>query len=83
LSVRREKEMTYVQTIAQPERTEEDIIAWLTAKPVQELRRFMAIAWVASLLSPQAIEELYQELARKEASPLEGTEEDFVEIGQD
>ena len=75
--------MTYVRTIAQPERTEEDLIAWLTAKPVQELRHFMGTAWVASLLSPEAIEELYQELQWKEASPPERTEEDFVEIGRD
>jgi hypothetical protein len=83
LSVRKEKEMTYLQTIAQQERTEEDVIAWLMAKPTQELRHFMATAWVASLLSPQAIEELYQELARREAPPSDGIEEDFVEIGQD
>jgi hypothetical protein len=70
--------MTYVQTIEQRERTEEDLIAWLTAKPTQELRRFMATAWVASLLSSEAIEELYQELQRKAA-----TEEDIGEMGQD
>jgi hypothetical protein len=78
LSIRKEKEMTYVQTIEQRERTEEDLIAWLTAKPTQELRRFMATAWVASLLSSEAIEELYQELQRKAA-----TEEDIGEMGQD
>lgn len=70
--------MTYVLTIAQRERTEEDLIAWLTAKPTQELRRFMTTAWVASLLSSEAIEELYQELQRKAA-----TEEDIDEMGQD
>jgi hypothetical protein len=70
--------MTYVQTIEQRERTEEDLIAWLTAKPTQELGRFMATAWVASLLSSEAIEELYQELQRKAA-----TEEDIGEMGQD
>lgn len=83
MSVGKEKEMTYVQTIAQRERTEEDVIAWLMAKPTQELRHFMATAWVASLLSPQAIEELYRELTRQEASRSDGIEEDFVEIGQD
>jgi hypothetical protein len=81
LSIRKEKEMTYVQTIAQRETTEEDVIAWLTAKPTQELRRFMATAWVASLLSPEAIEQFYQELSRRQAQ--DGTAEDFVEIGQD
>ena len=75
--------MTYVQTIAQQERTEENIIAWLTAKPTQELRRFMATAWVASLLSPEAIEEFYQELSLRQAQAQDGTAEDFVEIGQD
>ncbi len=69
--------MTYVQTIAQ----QENIIAWLVAKPTQELRRFMATAWVASLLSPEAIEEFYQELSRRQAQ--DGTAEDVVEIGQD
>ncbi len=83
MSVRKEKEMTYVQTIAQRERTEEDVIAWLMAKPTQELRHFMATARVAPLLSPQAIEELYRELTRQEASRSDGIEEDFVEIGQD
>jgi hypothetical protein len=41
----------------------------------------MATAWVASLLSPEAIEQFYQELSRRQAQ--DGTAEDFVEIGQD
>jgi hypothetical protein len=43
----------------------------------------MAGPWTASILSPEEIEELYQELHQKEASPLDGTAEDLVEIGQD
>jgi hypothetical protein len=69
--------MTYTQTMGQPDTTEEDVRAWLTAKPLQELRHFMATAWVASLLSAEVIEELYQELQREEAS------EDLVAVGQD
>lgn len=83
MSVREEKEMTYAQKIVQRERTEEDVIAWLTAKSTEELRRFMMGSWTASILSPKEIEELYHELQQREASPRDGTEEDFVEISQD
>jgi len=83
LSVRKEKEMTYTQTIAQRERTEEDVITWLTAKSTEELRRFMMGSWTASILSSKEIEELYHELQQREASPRDGTEEDFVEMSQD
>ena len=71
MSVRKEKEMTYTQTIAQRERTEEDVITWLTAKSTEELRRFLAGSWTASILSPEAIEELYQyqEHRQKEETP--------------
>lgn len=75
--------MTNAQTIAQRERTEEDVTAWLTAKSTQELRRFMMGSWTATILAPEEIEGLYHELQRREASPREGTEEDFVEMGQD
>jgi hypothetical protein len=83
LPVRKEKEMTYVQTSAQRERTEENIRAWLAAKPAQELRRFMAGPWTASLLLSEEIEELYQELQRREAAPRHTSGEDFVMVGQD
>ena len=83
MSVRKEKEMTYTQTIAQRERTEEDVITWLTAKSTEELRRFTMGSWTASILSSKEIEELYHELQQREASPRDGTEEDFVEISQD
>ena len=75
--------MAYVHTIAQRERTEENTRAWLTTKPTQELRRFMAGPWTASLLLPEEIEELYQELQSKEASPRYATEEDLGMMGQD
>ncbi len=83
MSVRKEKEMTYTQTIVQRERTEEDVMAWLTAKSTEELRRFMMGSWTASILSPKEIEELYHELQQREASPRDGTEEDSVEMSQD
>ena len=83
MSVRKEKEMTYIQTNAQREKAEENIRAWLTAKPAQELRRFMASPWTASLLSPEVTEELYQVLQWKEASQRYETGEDLVEVGQD
>ncbi len=83
MSVRKEKEMTYAQTIAQRERIEEDVIAWLTAKSTEELRRFLGGSWTASILSPEEIEKLYHELQRREASPRDGTEEYFVEMSQD
>jgi hypothetical protein len=82
-SVRKEKEMTYDQTNAQRERAEENFKAWLTALPAQELRRYMAGPWTTYLLSTEEIEELYQVLKRKEASPPYESGEDLVEVGQD
>jgi hypothetical protein len=83
LLVRKEKEMIYDQTIAQRESCGENIRAWLAAKTTQELRRFMAGPWTASLLLPEDIEELYKELQWKEALPRYTSEEDFVTMGQD
>ncbi len=83
LPVRKEKEMTNAQAILQQDRTKASFVAELKAKSTEELRCFMAGPWTASILSPDEIEELYQELQQKEASPLDGTEEDFVEMGQD
>jgi len=40
-------------------------------------------SWTASILSSKEIEELYHELQQREASPRDGTEEDFVEMSQD
>jgi hypothetical protein len=75
--------MTNVQAIAQRDEVEEELVAWLRTKPTQQLRQFLATAWVASLLSPEAIEELYHELQHQEAASLDRTIEAFIEIGQD
>jgi hypothetical protein len=83
LSIRKEKEMTYAETITQRDKSEEYFVVELKKKPTQELRRFMMGSWTASILSPEEIEELYHELQRREASPRDGTEEYFVEMSQD
>ena len=44
----------------QLDKTEEYFIAELKKKSRQELRRFLAGPWTASILSPEAMEELYQ-----------------------
>ena len=83
MSIRKEKEMTYAQTIAQLDKSEEYFVVELKKKPTQELRRFMMGPWTASILSPEEIEELYHELQRRDASSQDGTEEYFVEMSQD
>lgn len=65
------------------EKTEASFVEDLKRKPVQELRRFMAGPWTASILSPEEIEEIYQILQQKEVASLDETEENLVEIGQD
>jgi hypothetical protein len=69
LSARKEMEMTNSQAIVQLDRTEEYFVAELKTKPTAELRRFLMGPWTASILSPEAIEELYQELRQKEEPP--------------
>jgi hypothetical protein len=54
------------QVIAQRDRAEEESVVWLKAKSTQELRQFFATAWVASLLSPEAIEAFYHEFQQQE-----------------
>jgi hypothetical protein len=71
--------MMTVQTIAQRNRTEEDLRTWLEAKSTVEFRQFLASSWVASLFSPETIEELYQELRQQEA----GAAEESSEVGLD
>lgn len=83
LVVRKEKEMTNAQAIVQPDRTEAYLVVKLKATSTEELRRFLAGPWTASILLPEEIEELYHELHQKEVSPLDGTAEDFVEMGRD
>jgi SOS response regulatory protein OraA/RecX len=68
--------MITIQTIAQRDRTEEELMAWLEAKSLQEFRQFMASPWVASLFSPETIEQLYQKLQQQQ-------EEAPLEVGQD
>jgi hypothetical protein len=69
--------------MVQQDSTAEDFVVELKAKPTQELGRFMAGPWTASLLPPEEIEELYQELHEREASQIGGTAEDFEEMGLD
>lgn len=75
--------MTTDQAILQRERTEATFVAELKAKSAPELRCFMSGPWTASILSPEAIEELYQILQQEEESSLDGTAEDFVEMARD
>jgi hypothetical protein len=76
--IRKEKEMPYAQPEEQQVRTDEDIMVWLMAKSTEELRRFMRGPWTASILTSEQIEELYDELKRRE-----GSLEYFVELGLD
>jgi hypothetical protein len=85
---RKETAMRNRQVIAQRDRAEEELVVWLKAKSMQELRQFLATAWVASLLSAEAIEEFYQQVQQQEAAWLdreEGyiVEEYLVEVGLD
>jgi len=75
--------MTIVQEILHRDSTEASFVAELKTKSTQELRRFMAGPWTASILSPEEIEELYQKLQQMERSSLDWTTEDFVEMAQD
>jgi hypothetical protein len=81
--VRKEHEMIIVQEILQRDRTKASFVAELKTKSTQELRRFMAGPWTASILSPEEIEELYQTLQQTEGSSQARTTEDFVEMALD
>jgi hypothetical protein len=63
--------MITIEEIAQRDKAEEDVRAWLQATSTQEFRQVLASPWVASLFSPETIEELYQEREQQEATPLE------------
>ena len=67
----KEQEMMIAQELAQRDRAEEDVRAWLQVKSTQELSQFLTSPWVASLLSDQAIEQLSQQPEQQAASPLE------------
>lgn len=71
------------QAILQQEGTEASFVAELKAKSAPELRCFMSGPWTASVLSSEAIEEIYHILQQKEASSLPGTVDDFVEMARD
>ena len=60
MSSRKETEMTDSQASMQLDETEEDFIAELKTKPAKELHNFLAGPWTVAILSPEAIEELYQ-----------------------
>lgn len=75
--------MRNMQTIAQRDRAEEELIAWLKAKSTEELRQFLATAWVASLLSAETIEEFYREFQQQEAASVDWEEGYIVEMGLD
>ena len=75
--------MTTDQAILQHDKTELSFVAELKAKSAPELRSFMFGPWTASILSSEAIEELYLILQLKEASSLDGTADDFVEMARD
>lgn len=63
--------MTNSQASVQIDKSEEYFVAELKTKPAQELRHFLAGPWTSSILSTEAIEELYQyqKLQQKEETP--------------
>jgi hypothetical protein len=75
--------MTTNQIPLNSDKIESPFVKELKRKPVQEIRRFMAGPWTASILSPEEIEEIYQSLEQKEVASLDETEENFVEVGRD
>jgi hypothetical protein len=75
--------MTTDQVPLKSDKIEASFVVDLKRKPMQELRRFMAGPWTASILSSEEIEEIYQRLQQKEVTSLDGTEDNFVEMGQD
>ena len=75
--------MTTDQVSLNSDKTEASFVVDLKRKPMQELRRFMAGSWTASILSPEEIEEIYQRLRQKEVASLGEKDENFVEIGLD
>jgi uncharacterized protein (DUF2342 family) len=71
--------MITAEEIAQRDKAEEDLIAWLEAKSTQEFRQFLAGSWMACLLSPENIEELYEEqemIAAQERAPRGSAQEE-------
>jgi hypothetical protein len=75
--------MTYVQEMLRQDRSKEPFVVELKTRSTQELSRFMAGPWTASILSPAEIEELLVELDQRGVSPLDWTEEGDGEMGRD
>jgi hypothetical protein len=75
--------MTTDQVPLKSDKIEASFVVDLKRKPMQELRRFMAGPWTASILSSEEIEEIYQRLQQKEVTSSDETEDNFVEMGQD
>lgn len=63
--------MRTAQTTTKRHKIEEELIAWIEAKPTQELSQFLAGSWTASILSPEAIEELYRYRERRQKEEAE------------
>ncbi|HZU00417.1 MAG TPA: hypothetical protein VFA10_12175 [Ktedonobacteraceae bacterium] len=58
--------MRNAQASAKRHKIEEELIAWIEAKPTRELCQFLAGPWTASILSPEAIEQLYRYRERRQ-----------------
>ena len=63
--------MRTAQTTTKRHKIEEELIAWIEAKPTQELSQFLAGSWTASILSPEAIEQLYRYRERRQKEEAE------------
>ena len=71
--------MMTAEELTQRDQAEEELIAWLEAKSTQEVRQFLARSWMASLLSPEDLEELYEEhevIAAQERAPRGSAQEE-------
>ena len=71
--------MITAEEMAQRDKAEEDLIAWLEAKSTQEFRQFLAGSWTACLLSPEDLEQLYEEqemIAAQEIAPRGSAQEE-------
>jgi uncharacterized protein (DUF2342 family) len=71
--------MITAEELTQRDQAEEELIAWLEAKSTQEFRQFLAGSWTACLLSPEDLEELYEEqemIAEEERAPRGSAQEE-------
>lgn len=63
--------------------TEASFLAELKRKPKPELLNFISCPWTASILSPEEIQEIYQNLQQKDITSQDKTEESFIEMSLD